>query len=188
MGGGWEGKDDRKWVRRNLLSGSHSTIPDHPTQIKFSRNLKKFSCLSGCLTRCEEQTLWKAGRREKCAGNDPFLPSCLPNLLCVKQPDMQERSYEPLPAEKAGGKRTDLAGTGGRWWGGNCKLQIANWELQIADLRPPAWFCFGKKSSFEPSPTPAPSLLAFSTNAWNTPRRCLGKKRRSSTTKPNTNT
>jgi hypothetical protein len=46
-------------------------------------------CLSGCLTRCEEQTLWKAGRREKCAGNDPFLPSCLPNLLCVKQPDMQ---------------------------------------------------------------------------------------------------
>ena len=50
-----------------------------------------YACLSGCLTRCEEQTLWKAGRREKCAGNDPFLPSCLPNLLCVKQPDMQVR-------------------------------------------------------------------------------------------------
>ena len=42
-----------------------------------------------CLTRCEEQTLWKAGRREKCAGNDPFLPSRLPNLLCIKRPDMQ---------------------------------------------------------------------------------------------------
>jgi len=71
---------------------------------------KGIACLSGCLTRCEEQTLWKAGRRGKCAGNDPFLPSCLPNLLCVKQPDMQ----------------------------GNCKLQIGDCELQIADLRLPA--------------------------------------------------
>ncbi len=49
----------------------------------------KPACLSGCLTRFEEQTLWKAGRREKCAGNDPFLPSRLPNLLCIKRPDMQ---------------------------------------------------------------------------------------------------
>ena len=188
MGGGWEGKHDQKRWGETYYQGRIQPSRSTPPANNIFRNLKKFSCLSGCLTRCEEQTLWKAGRREKCAGNDPFLPSCLPNLLCVKQPDMQERSYEPLPAEKAGGKRTDLAGTGGRWWGGNCKLQIGNWELQIADLRAPAWFCFGKKSSFEPSPTPAPSLLAFSTNAWNTPRRCLGKKRRSSTTKPNTNT
>ena len=109
MGGGREGKDNRKWVGGNLLSGSHSTIPDHPTQIKFSRNLKKFSCLSGCLTRCEEQTLWKAGRREKCAGNDPFLPSCLPNLLCVKQPDMQARSVRFPPAFSAGSGSYDLS-------------------------------------------------------------------------------
>ena len=45
---------------------------------------------------------------------------------------------EPLPAKKAGGKRTDLAGTGGGRREGNCKLQIANCELRIADLQPPA--------------------------------------------------
>jgi hypothetical protein len=43
MGGRREGKDDRKWVGENLLSGLLSTIPVHPMQIKVSRNLKKFS-------------------------------------------------------------------------------------------------------------------------------------------------
>ena len=68
-----------------------------------------YACLSGCLTRCEEQTLWKAGRREKRAGNDPFLPSCLPNLLCVKQPDMQARSVRFPPAFSAGSGSYDLS-------------------------------------------------------------------------------
>ncbi len=61
----------------------------------------------------------------------PAFSALIPSL------PISERSYEPLPAKKAGGKRTDLAGTGGRWRGGNCKLQIGNWELQIADLRAP---------------------------------------------------
>ncbi len=51
---------------------------------------------------------------------------------------ISERSCEPLPAKKAGGKRTDLAGTGGGWRKGNCKLRIANCKLRIADLQPPA--------------------------------------------------
>lgn len=43
------------------------------------------SLLSGYLTQREEQTLRKAGGLEKGAGNSSF--SCLPDFLCVKEPD-----------------------------------------------------------------------------------------------------
>ena len=63
----------------------------------------------------------------------------------------------------------------------NCKFRIGNCKLRTSGLQPS--FASARNPVLNRRATPAPSLLAFSTNAWNTPRRCLGKKRRSSTTK-----
>ena len=60
----------------------------------------------------------------------PAFSALIPSL------PISERSYEPLPAKKPGGKRTDLAGTGGRWRKGNCKLRIANCKLRTSSLQP----------------------------------------------------
>ena len=58
------GEADRKSVGRDGFSGLQWTIPDHPMQIKFSRNLKKFS------------TAAKAGAARELAGGGWWEGNC----------------------------------------------------------------------------------------------------------------
>ena len=125
MGCRWEEKHERKWVGRNLLSGLHSTIPVHPTQIKFSRNLKKFS------------TAAEAGAAPGGWGEGNCVLIRLPDTL--RRTDSLEgrkagkmcrkRSFSAfLPSKSALCQATGYAG----------ELQIANWGLRIANCGSPA--------------------------------------------------
>jgi hypothetical protein len=86
------------------------------------RKAGKEACLSGCLAQREEQTLRKAGRLEKGAGNSSFpafLPSCFaslptnrigmhlplftslaPQLLSVKNPAFQYTHSKRITSRK----------------------------------------------------------------------------------------
>jgi hypothetical protein len=118
MGCRWEEKHERKWVGRNLLSGLHSTIPVHPTQIKFSRNLKKFS------------TAAEAGAAPGGWGEG--------NCVLIRLPDTLRRT-DSLEGRKAGKmcrKRSFSAFLPSK--SALCQATGYAGELQIADLRLPA--------------------------------------------------